>query len=393
MGPADGGGASEMTSRRLGGVGGLVIAAVLLVGCVTPLAGSYRDETDLVRLGRIWNDPWVAADQTAVRTPAVPDWVDRGGAIRRHTLYVSDALAVIREEIQAAASVGWELTGATCPSDDSAQITASLKKGGDELDRAAIAWIRVAFDEALTDDTGTLVTVEVEAKVPDSRDQSWPNPDAVPLENTCLIQASEAGSTQAELSNLPITNGGTTAQRQTAAMPSWWSAETAKTLAEKATALNDDPLLKELGIQPSMTLDWRDDVLSWAVPSGSASQEDTADSLARIVAEASSSDWTLVYSGCWPSGLKIAELRHGIDNEHTAALRMTQTPTAEPTRATLTATVTISSPQWGGPPTDPPETVASCWSEGTTPDTFKTTGTPWYGPTSIAPVLPVFRVK
>jgi hypothetical protein len=388
MGPPDGSGASKMTSRRLAAVVCLIIAAASLTGCVTPPSASYRDETDLARLSRLWNDPWVAADQTAIRTPAVPDWVDRSGAIRRHTLYIPDAMTTVREEIQAATSVGWELTGATCPSDDSDQITASLKKGGGDLEQAVTAWIRVTPDETLKDATGMLATVEVEAKVPDSRDQSWPNPDTVPLENTCLMQASEAGSTQPELSNMPITAGNTAAHRQPATMPSWWSAETAKTLTDKAATLNDDPLLKELGVQPNLSLDWRDNLLSWSVPSGSASKDDTDGSLSKIVAEASSRDWTLVYSGCWPSGLKIAELWREIDNEHTAALRMTQTPTAEPTSATLTASVTVSSPQWGGPPTDPPEAVQGCWSEETT-TAFKTTGTPWYGPTSIAPVLPV----
>ena len=119
-----------------------------------------------------------------------------------------------------------------------------------------------------------------------------------------------------------------------------------------------------------------------------------AATLPDTVGQAAADGWSLTYTGCWASGLTVAELHRDLTGGYTAALRLETTPEAtDPTLTTLTASALVSTPTEGGPgPGDLDEVAAPCWAQAPAdpdaPPAFAWAGTPWFGPAAGGFALP-----
>lgn len=152
-----------------------------------------------------------------------------------------------------------------------------------------------------------------------------------------------------------------------------------------------DLVLARLGLNQ-----WGSGPFAYSSPQGvSPPQVAAATSLPATVAEATTEGWSLTYTGCWASGLTVAELHRDLTGGYAAALRLQQTPNSadDPTQVAFAAAAVIASPSRGGPGPDDLEPVtAACWAQEpadpTAPPAFAWVGTPWFGPTALGTVQP-----
>ncbi|MDR3068392.1 MAG: hypothetical protein LBU50_02690 [Cellulomonas sp.] len=390
---------SHRTSRRLC-LGVVVLAAGLaLAGCSGPDGRYLTNAVDVERATRMWNDPWAApADTSAASGRADIFIVDRGVAYRKYRTAVSPRDAVLGE-IQAAQAVGWELTGVSC-GPKGTKVNASLKRSG-SLDKAAAGWVgadKRAVDvvpQATPTPPGTAgpgnpspdpapFTVAVGVQVPHHLDREWPDPPAVAVEDTCLAGTVPGVAAQVYQYSHPLLAGNRLPGKATT--PSYG----AQKMPDGVLDIADDPVLTRLG------LDLRSRTGRTGDPPSSTSppQATVATTLSDTLTQATAEGWSLTYTGCWASGMTVAELHRDLTSGHTAALRLQQTPNSadDPTQVAFTAAAVIASARRGGPGPDDLNTVTTpCWAqEPTDPTTpaFTWAGTPWFGPTRLDTIQP-----
>ncbi len=379
----------------------VVLVALSLVGCSDPDGRYLTNAVDIERATRIWNDPWAAPDTTIAAT-GEPDRrrLLRVVANRAHRTSAAPKDAVLGE-IRAAQAVGWELTGVSCAA-RGVGVDASLKRSGN-LDQAATAWVIVNAEEPgvvpratpsdavepnAPDPYSPLLTVKVGVEVPHHLDREWPDPPAVAVEDTCLADAVPGVEAQPDPGDMPLLAGGRMPGKAT--KPTHAEQNLPDSLLEAFDVATADLVLIRLGL----TLD--PDPIAYYSPQGvSPPQVTVATTLVDTVGQATAEGWSLTYTGCWASGMTVAELHRDLTSGYTVALRLQQTPDSadDPTRVAFTAAAVIASPSRGGPgPGDLEPVTAPCWAPEPTdpsaPPAFIWAGTPWFGPTYLGAVQP-----
>ena len=401
------GGSAPHGTWWYGRFGVVLVAALALTGCSQPDARYFTHETDVTRATRIWNDPWVAPTTTTAASggDVLPD-VRRDVASRTYQTAQAPGLAAL-DEIQAAQTVGWELTGANCVAGTPGRAVASLKRGGD-LDRAATAWVLVGDERdpgppsraVTSQDDGTKlrtpgpgsspVTVKIIVEVPHHLDREWPNPPAVLVEDTCLAGTLPGVAAQLGQAGGPLPDKHVPGK---ASKPTRRPAIPDSLLDARETA-NDDPVLADLGlvILPPERSTGRD--IYRAAEGATQPQTATVTTLTDTVGQATENGWTLTYTGCWASGTTLAELHRDLSDGYSVALRLEQVPSPSDTdQTTFSSAAVVSTPTEGGPgPGELDEVTTPCWAqEPADPDAlpaFSWTGTPWFGPTGLGAVQP-----
>jgi hypothetical protein len=392
-----------------------VLVLVAAAACPREPNPLYPTTVDLDRAVRAWNDPWLAPDATEIRMgdgELYSDIVNRNIGGRSYKTPISPSEAVLAE-VQAAQAVGWTLTGAECLDTSTKhagaglQARASLSKSAEGLDRAVLAWVYASAES----DGGTVSTapagtatptpqdgtqVSVEAVVPNHTDTTWPVVAAVTVEQTCLGGARENHGLHPKQQDvdggdkyggLPLpehSSGGARSWQPGVGVPDG--------LPEAVAEANADPVLSRQGLRLDDPQPWERNQLELGLPRGGREQTVAPQALAQTVDGALADGWSLTYTGCWASGLTMAELRRGLADDYSVVLRLTLAPDsahptsrADPMSAFLVSTAVITSPRWGGPA---PESLTSVTGLCTTPTTevFTWNGTPWFGPTLLAPI-------
>jgi len=395
-GPASG------RTARCGRVAVILVAILALAGCYKADGRYFSDDIDVQRATRAWNDPWVAPRvTTAAHGGDVLPTVVREVASRTHTASVRPAEAVL-DEIHAAQAAGWELTGANCQTRGAA---ASLKRSG-SLDEAAVAWVLAGdapylqppgrieaeqadpTDEALMGPPPWPVTVKVVVQVPHHLDRTWPDPPAVTVDDTCLAGTLPGVAAQPTQVNKPLPDG---AMAEKQRKPVWRAQQPPASLVRAQEAAATDPVLGELGLAVLTELrsDGRDEYTAPSAQIRPRPGEPTT--LAETVETATTAGWSLTYTGCWASGMTIAELHRDVTNGYSVALRLELHP--DPDAGTIfTAAAVLSTPTEGGPRRgDLPHVTTPCWAVEQPDDVspaFSWAGIPWFGPTNLGSVQP-----
>ncbi|MDR3068393.1 MAG: hypothetical protein LBU50_02695, partial [Cellulomonas sp.] len=241
-------------------------------------------------------------------------------------------------EVRAAQAAGWELTGASCtgPTARSPGVTvASLKQSGG-LDQAAAAWVSgeqeaTGADQYADDTPGSLepVKVTVRADVPHHLDQEWPDPPAVQVDDTCLAGAAPGVDAQQEPDSQVLADRipgkRTKPKDQSVSRDGLLEAIRAASYDSTISDLDLDlhrGIVDENGTVAGAPRDWADPT---TVP---------AATLTGTVDRATADGWSLAYTGCWASGMTLAELHRDLTGSYTMALRLEQIPsTTDPTQA------------------------------------------------------------
>jgi hypothetical protein len=387
-----------MRGRRAGVAAGLAVTVLLTAtGCGDTRDGRlYPTGVDVARAQRAWTDPWLApqfATTTASPADLVPEGVERLVGFRDVQSPASPVDAVL-SEVRAAVGQGWALTGVTCGEDE---VVASLSKGTDDLETAMTAWVSGSRETHAVEGFDVVPTdVTVRARVPHHLDGSWPAPEPVAVEDTCLAGVSGAPDAQEdpEVRVLQATGsptGSVTGEARSA--PAFEGSGLPADLVSAVDAAGDDPVLVGLGIEFGWAKDdgvasaWKGRTGARALPTA---VEDgggvTPADVDEVVSSAVDEGWALTYSSCLGSDEAFAaELRRIVADPYSAVLRLDWAPAAVGSQAgVLSARVVVTSPQWGGPD----ETLASagpCWAVDARDAVFATTGTPWFGPTVVWP--------
>ncbi len=384
-----------------------LVSALMLVGCSGPDGRYLTNAVDVERAARMWNDPWAAPDTTTAADgyPNGLPRLHRVVAERAYRTPVAPENAVL-DEVRAAQAVGWELTGATCDTEGSFPIVASLRRDG-SLDEAAIASVVVsrgeqpygvppatpASPEASRQSTpgpdSASLTVTITVQMPHHLDREWPNPPAVAVEDTCLAGAAPGVKAQPYPGDMPLLAGSRMPGKAT--KPTREEQDVPGSLIDAFDVANADPVLAWLGLNLSDP-----DPFAYSSPQGvSLPQVTVATTLADTVGQATAEGWSLTYTGCWASGMTVAELHPDLTGGYTVALRLQQTPDSadDPTRVAFTAAAVIASPSRGGPgPGDLEPVTAPCWAQVPVdpagPPAFTWEGIPWFGPTTLGAVQP-----
>jgi len=376
-----------------------------LAGCV-PLDGrTYPNATDLARASRIWNDRWLAPTRTqvveSVGRVGLPELSrDVGG--RRYLTTAAPADAVVAE-VRAAQASGWVLTGVTCDTaEDSVRV--SLATGGVDPDSAAIAGIQTyRWSEFSLPATATgsdqvpadrIAEVVIWAEVPHHLDQGWPDPEPIALDDTCLVGGTvSVPAAQPDLPQAPMDAAGagiTDLDDPTTKVQGWKSTEPTAQERDAVEMLSGDKTLTNLGITLSEG-GAQEATGARGSPEGtSPARAVPTDRLARTVKDAAADGWMLTYASCTAGDdLLQAELRRTLSDDITATLRLTLVADpATPGQGWLTAAAVAGSRSLGAAPAVSAATVrAPCWSATDGADApFTATGTPWFGPTRMAPL-------
>ncbi|MCL2091809.1 MAG: hypothetical protein FWH11_11555 [Micrococcales bacterium] len=421
VGPPDGCGAAEMNRLRRAVGLGLVCAGLCLTtaaSCTPEDRLIYPDELDVARLTQMQNDPWLAPDDVRLWSEASTSTAHR--PLRRPTVQRGYATSMVpgdiaMVEVGAAQRVGWQVTGATCRSadlDGPGGVVVSLRKdqGG-----PMTAWVQVGMarvDPAqylfgswpgdpvpslppgagpgvpLGDPTPSSehpTWVEVVGLAPYHVDQWWLEQRPVDVEDTCLGGGSPGVAAQPDPGEEPLVREGERLPR-TAARP--WSSGLPPDLLQAMAETDADTVLDALGV--TVTPDpheWEEDHATRRFPRGESERSPVpSTTLADVVDQATGSGWALTYTGCWSSGLTLAELRRPVGQRYSAVLRLTQVPDLPgPGQATLTVRAQMTSPAWYGPAVDRLDPVSQVCATPTD-QVFVWDGTPWFGPSQLAPV-------
>ena len=388
-------------------LGLLAVVVLALAGC-TPEDGRYHaDRTDVERATRIWNDPWVAP--TALRHASgrglAPPLVARAVASRDYRTPARPRDAVIGE-IQAAQAAGWELTGVDCATqaDSAGGAVASLKRSGG-LDEAATAWVLVgrevysappdqhysASAHAHEDQPGAPkpVAVTVIVEVPHHLDQQWPDPPTVEVQDTCLAGAQDVAA-QLPPSGKVLADhvpGKRTKPKDQPPGPRTG-------LLAAIDQADDDTTISSLGLDLRRRVTVDGSTVTGTTDDQTQLTVAPATTLADTAGGAVAEGWSLTYTGCWASGMTVAELHRNLTGGYTLALRLERTPDpTDPTQTIFAAAVRISTSTEGGPgPGDLDEVTTPCWAQEPAdpdaPPAFAWAGTPWFGPVTTGVALP-----
>lgn len=397
---------------------------MLLVGCTFEHSWTYPDMVDIRRANELQNDPWLAPE-TVPLSKAYPGKVQRTVVSRQYETSMTAAdIALV--ETEAALQAGWAITGAHCTEvgqdepggkrPDGVALTlvgVSLTREGN-LDHTAQASIAVVYDipdqpggneHALPPARGgprPFSTVRVEGIVPHHRDQWWPDSPTLALEDTCLTGTQlDERTTDPEGSlspgtpdpwndSLPLVRDEDRSSREKGRP---WPSGTPEGLFEAIERAQDDEVLNALGVLEETSTwgvggkGWKKNHDQRVFPYGMSKQDSVQSTELVDVADRATSDgWRLTYTGCWSSGLTLAELRRPVGKDYSVVLRLTQVADVlEPGQATLTAHAQITSPSWYGPAADSLDTVAQVCATPTD-EAFVWQGTAWFGPSQLAPV-------
>lgn len=394
-----------------------VVGLVCIVACLTTAAACiqedrliYPDEVDLARLDRMQNDPWLAPDdvrlssETAGGSAVGP--FQRATVQRGYTTSLTPG-GIATLEVGAAQRAGWQVTGATCRAartDNQGGVVVSLRhdQGG-----PMTAWLQVGMlrgDPAhpVPHDAGPGVQmgsaapslehpvwVQVTGIAQQHVDQWWPNQRVVAIEETCLSGASPGVAAQEAPGDTPIRHEGEKLPHP-AARP--WPSGMPPGLPEAMANTHADSLLTTLGVaippdsyRPPNS--WEEDYSTRLFPQGESEQHPVpSTTLDDMVDQATDEGWTLTYAGCWSSGLTLAELRRPVGKDYSVVLRLTQVADVlEPGQATLNSHAQVTSPSWYGPAADSLDAVPQVCATPTD-EAFVWEGTPWFGPSQLAPV-------
>jgi len=404
---------THRTSRYVRSGVVVLVATLALAGCYQGDARYSTNTTDARRATRIWNDPWAAPDtvKTAGGTVAYPGVV-RLVASRAYQISAVPGDAVIGE-IQAAQEDGWELTGADCTRtyDGIYSAFASLTRHGD-LDHAATAWVLVGNRQSSgppqnhashADETDRLntapspdaddppatrdprpVTVTVLVEVPHHLDQEWSDPPTVQLQDTCLAGATPGVGAQLEPGRKVLADripGKRSKPKDRPVGPR-------DGLLDAIGQADRDPTISELGLNMRRWISVDHGTTASAPQDQIEPVQAPPTTLTRTVDQATADGWSLTYTGCWASGLTLAELHRSLTNGYDLALRLELAP--DPTDSTQTAFAAktlISTPTEGGPgPHDLGKVTTPCWAQQppdpAAPPAFTWAGVPWFGPAS-----------
>ncbi|MCL2092551.1 MAG: hypothetical protein FWH11_15350, partial [Micrococcales bacterium] len=235
--------------RRAVGLG-LVCAGLCLTtaaSCVRENRLTHPDESDVVRLTQMQNDPWLAPDDVQLTSKSAPSGI---GPLQRATVQRGYVTSVVPAdaalaEVGAAQQAGWQVTGATClpaspdpygaTDSDPGGVVVSLLKG-QGADRAMTAWVQVNLDREdperraadgegvrrrMPPDAGPGVPlgdptpsperpswVAVVGMAPHHVDQWWPEPRTVAVEDTCLGGGSPGVAAQPDPGEEPLVREG-----------------------------------------------------------------------------------------------------------------------------------------------------------------------------------------
>lgn len=175
----------------------LGLLAVLLAGCpAAPDTTLQPNAVDTARAKRIAADPWAAPTTTAKARELVGSnhWVNREAGSRTTRVAGASDRPIVLREVRAAVADGWTLVAASCPQDSYVQVELARGSRLDDFARAIITTVETGSVTAPAYD----VTVRV--FVPHHVDRSWPRPDPVPVERSCLVDPAAGAVTVVDVS-------------------------------------------------------------------------------------------------------------------------------------------------------------------------------------------------
>lgn len=281
-------------------VGGLLLSAA---GCSNLPGDLYADDLDVTRAQTIWSDPWVAPDTLSVPEAAwgSNDQVNRTAGTRR-TIYVGTGpKAAARAEITAAGRHGWELVGASCSDQE---VSATLTRGGTDLDQAAVAQVTVPAGSPSQE--GYLRAV-VTASVPHHLDQDWPDLGrAILIADTCLAGGDEDGTAAPAVAGAPRGDVDDDVD-----VPEWADDDATEADLGRWDTLSADPwfasVAPDAGFDPDVEGGDTRRVAPGYAGSLTPGSRNASRAVAAVVAEMSG--WTLTFASCAPSTGIVATLR------------------------------------------------------------------------------------
>ncbi len=363
----------------------------LLSGCTPKDGRTYPNASDVTRAQQVWADPWLA---TAGATVPGPDGsgpnVERSITGRGYQTQIAPR-AVALTEVRAALAAGWRLVGAQCSADEqgfAGSATAQLARGS-SLNDWSLATIESSTRSAEPSATPTAggparsyTQVTVGASVPHHLDTAWPDPPAIALDASCLLQDPSTTPASPGPSSTPAvvpTIGRLSGDRID---PPTWSDDAEGDLRAAVDALTNDQGLKSLGLVVAMPAAHEDSEAREAAM-GSAKDVAATGGLASSVSSLGAQGWTLTYAACiGPGAPNVAELSRPA-GKRTAVLRLSQVPSTA-SGSPVEATVVVSTP--GFSPETPAAVTDPCFAAPMPPTAFSHKGVPSLGPTRMFPV-------
>lgn len=373
-----------LTTIAMGG-----LAAGLLSGCVPNDGRNYSNATDVARSQRAWSDPWLATEGPSVAGPSASgSTITRDVAGRGYQTHVAP-LAIVTTEVRAALATGWRLVGAQCERNEQGiliDVSAQLARGS-HLDDWTLAKVKGSPRNGETPTTSsgspdTYTQVTVGASVPHHLDTTWPDPPALELSTSCLVQDPTTTSATPGPSSTPPVEPTTGRLPGDRTDPPEWSSEADGDLRAAVDATASDPGLKSLGLSVAMPASSEGSEARDAAKA-SAGDIDAAGGLVGSVRSLTSQGWTVTYAACiGPGAPNIAELSRPA-GKRTAVLRLSQVPSAAGD-SPVDATVVVSTPGYG--PAIPPAVTDLCFADTTPPTAFSHRGIPSQSPMRMFPL-------